>query len=160
MTSADAGVQPKRKAPPKGARRRSRELAVQALYQWLVNVAPPSVLMAQLREGKEIAQADEAYLATLVTGAIDKVDELRALLGPHLDRDTDQLSPVEHAILLLGTYELVASPEVPYKVVINEAVELAKVFGGTDGHKYINGVLDHLAPELRPHDMVRKPTRS
>ena len=151
---------PSARRPPKGARRRSRELAVQGLYQWLLNVTSPATLLTQLRETKEHAQADDAYLAMLIDGAIPQVDALRAKLGPHLDRDAEQLSPVEHAILLLGTYELMACPDVPYKVVINEAVELAKVFGGTDGHKYINGVLDRLAPQLRPHDMIRKPARS
>ncbi len=159
MMSADTGTPPRRKAPVKGGRRRSRELAVQGIYQWLVNETTATVLLTQLREAKEHEQADDAYLATLITGTTAQASALREKLAPYLDRAAQQLSPVEHAILLLGTYELSACLDVPYKVVINEAVELAKVFGGTDGHKYINGVLDRLAPTLRPHDVLRKPER-
>jgi transcription antitermination protein NusB len=155
--SADQEVHAKRKAPPKGARRRSRELALQAVYQWLVNETSIPDLLAQLRDTKEYAQADDAFLVQLLNGVIERADALRVEFAPFLDRPADKLSPVEHAVLLLGTYELVACPDVPYKVVINEAVELAKSFGGTDGHKYINGVLDRMAPALRPHD---RPTRS
>ncbi|MFN0317330.1 MAG: transcription antitermination factor NusB [Burkholderiales bacterium] len=150
MTSAEA--LPKRRAPVRGGRRRSRELALQGLYQWLINETSASDLLEQLRATEEHAQADDAYLATLIKGTTAQAIVLRGKLAPHLDREVQMLSPVEHAILLLGAYELSACPDVPYKVVINEAVELAKIFGGTDGHKYINGVLDRLAPQLRPSD--------
>ena len=85
-------------------------------------------------------------------GRIDGADELRAAFSPYIDREVTALSPVEHAILLLGTYELRSRPEIPYRVVINEAVELAKSFGGTDGFRYVNGVLDKVAGSLRPHE--------
>ena len=85
----------------------------------------------------------------MLRGALSRHDELEALIAPHLDRPMDELSPVEFAVLLLGAFELAQHLEVPYKVVINEAVELAKTFGGTDGHKFVNGVLDKLAPQLR-----------
>ncbi|MSQ59795.1 MAG: transcription antitermination factor NusB [Betaproteobacteria bacterium] len=150
MTSAEA--LPKRRVPARGGRRRSRELALQGLYQWLLNDTSAADLLEQLRAGEEHAQADDAYLAILIKGTTAQAVALRGKLVPHLDREVQQLSPVEHAILLLGAYELHACPDVPYKVVINEAVELAKIFGGTDGHKYINGVLDRLAPELRPNE--------
>lgn len=147
------------RSPARGGRRRSRELAVQGLYQWLVNVTSASELLRQLQEEEGYAQADAAYLEALVRGTVAEVETLRARMAPHLDRGVQQLSPVEHAILLVGAYELSACLDVPYKVVINEAVELAKVFGGTDGHKYVNGVLDRLAPQLRPHDAPRKGAR-
>lgn len=157
--SADAGARAKGKAPARGGRRRSRELAVQGLYQWLTNTTPVAELLRQLQEQEGYAQTDTAYLDALLRGSITEADALRARLTPHLDRPVNQLSPVEHAILLVGAYELSACLDVPFKVVINEAVELAKVFGGTDGHKYVNGVLDRLAPELRPHDATRRPPR-
>ena len=154
--SAEPGIRARSKGGVRGGRRRSRELAVQALYQWLVNVSAPGDLLRQAQDSEDFAQADAEYLATLVRGTIDRAEDLRARLAPHLDRGVAQLSPVEHAILLVGAYELAACLDVPYKVVINEAVELAKVFGGTDGHKYVNGVLDRLAPELRPHEPQRR----
>ncbi len=157
MPAAEPGVP--RKQAAKGGRRRSRELAVQGLYQWLLNETPAQLLLDQLRETKEHDQADDAYLAILVNGTTARAGALRAMLSPYLDRDTQMLSPVEHAILLLGAYELSACLDVPYRVIINEAVELAKVFGGTDGHKYINGVLDRLAPELRPGDPGQRSPR-
>ncbi len=160
MMSVDTGALPKRRAPARGGRRRSRELAVQGLYQWLVNETSASDLLEQLRATKEHAQADDAYLATLINGTTAQALALRAKLAPHLDREAHQLSPVEHAVLLLGVYELTACLDVPYKVVINEAVELGKIFGGTDGHKYINGVLDRLAPELRPSETGQQAPRS
>lgn len=159
MMSAETGPRLRSKGPARGGRRRSRELAVQGLYQWMVNITPVGDLLRQLQEEEGYAQADAAYLDTLIRGAASEADALRARLAPHLDRPVQQLSPVEHAILLVGAYELSACLDVPYKVVINEAVELAKMFGGTDGHKYVNGVLDRLAPELRPHDAPRKAPR-
>ena len=87
-------------------------------------------------------------------GVITNADALRELLAPLLDRKMKELSPVEHGILLIGAYELARCADVPYKVAINEAVELAKTFGGTDGHKYVNGVLDNAALELRPAEVA------
>jgi N utilization substance protein B len=136
-------------APRKSTRRRSREFALQGLYQWLLAGTDAVVIATELAETEDFNKSDVAYFRTLLNGAIDNAAELEALIAPFLDRPVKELSPVERGILLLGGYELMRELEVPYRVVINEAVELAKVYGGTDGHKYVNGVLDKLAARLR-----------
>lgn len=135
----------------RGTRRASRTLAVQGIYQWLVSAEDAGAIDAFMREQEAYARCDADYFDRLLHGAIRESDALRQAFLAKCDRPLAELSPVEHAILLLATYEFLHAPEVPYRVVINEAVELGKAFGGTDGHKYINGVLDQLAPELRPH---------
>ena len=130
-------------------RRRSREFAVQGLYQWQLAHTDPVTIAAELAETEDFEKSDVPYFRALLNGAIDHASELESLIAPHLDRPLNELSPIERSILLLGGYELKRELEVPYRVVINEAVELAKVFGGTDGHKFVNGVLDKLAPRLR-----------
>ena len=137
----------------KNSRRRAREFALQAIYQWLLNESAAETLLVQLREQKDFPKADQALVEALLRGVVGNADALRQLLRPYLDREIKALSPVEHALLLLSAFELRDHPQTPYKVVINEAIELAKSFGGTDGHKYVNGVLDKLAAELR-HDEV------
>jgi N utilization substance protein B len=137
----------------KNSRRRAREFALQALYQWLVNECAADVLLAQFKERKDFAKADQALVESLLRGVTGNAEGLRSCITPYLDRPVKELSPVEHALLLLAACELRDHPETPYKVVINEAIELAKSFGGTDGHKYVNGVLDKLAAELRPHEV-------
>jgi N utilization substance protein B len=122
---------------------------VQGLYQWLLARTDPVVIAAELGEAEEFDKSDVAYFRVLLNGAIDNAAEIESMLVPFLDRAVGSLSPIERGILLLGGYELMRELEVPYRVVINEAVELAKVYGGTDGHKYVNGVLDKLAPRLR-----------
>jgi N utilization substance protein B len=149
MSSAEV-VTPRKQPASRGSRRRSRELALQALYQWLLNADEAEALCRQTAEKKEYARADTGYLQLLARGVIERAGELHAALQPFLDRPAQQLSPIEHALLLLGAYELMYTPEVPYRVAINEAVELAKAYGGTDGHKYVNGVLDKLAAQVRP----------
>ncbi|PXW98550.1 NusB antitermination factor [Sphaerotilus hippei] len=144
---------------PKSARRRSRELALQGLYEWQINRADPGVVDAHMREQDEFGKADVAHFDALLHGCIAQRDELDALLAPHLDRTVAELSPVEHGVLLIGLYELKHCLDVPYKVAINEAVELAKSFGGTDGHKYVNGVLDKAAAALRPAEVAAAPRR-
>lgn len=139
---------------PKSARRRSRELALQGLYEWLISRADVGVIMAHMREQDDHGRCDSAHLDALLQGCISQVAELDGVIAPHLDRGVAQLSPVEHAVLLIGTYELRHCVEVPYRVAINEAVELAKAFGGTDGHKYVNGVLDKAAAALRPAEVA------
>jgi N utilization substance protein B len=136
----------------KNSRRRAREFALQALYQWLVNESPADALLAQLKEQKDFAKADAALAEALLRGVVADAEALRALVTPYLDRPVKELSPVEHALLLLAACELRDQVETPYRVIINEAVELAKSFGGTDGHKYVNGVLDKLALGLRPNE--------
>jgi len=136
-----------------GSRRGSREIALQALYQWLVNQTDADDMLAQIRGMEGFADADQAYLELLVRGVVGDVDALRQRISPYLDRRTSSLSPIEHALLLMAACELDSQPKTPYRVVINEAVELAKSYGGTDGHKYVNGVLDKLAAELRPDEV-------
>lgn len=148
-------VQPAGTAKPKSARRRSRELALQMLYGWLVNPADADSVKAEGRLDPDFRKLDAALFDRIVEGVIADSDSLRARLATHLDRPPAELSPVEHAILLIGAQELSAHPETPYKVIINEAIDLAKSFGGTDGHKYVNGVLDRLAAELRPQEVKR-----
>ena len=134
----------------RSARRRARELAIQGLYAWQMSGLPAAEILVHLSDSREYDRADHALLNRLLGGAISDADTLRATISPLLDRAWTGLSPVERAVLLLAGYELSAMPEVPYKVVINEAVELAKIFGGTDGHKYVNGVLDRVSRALRP----------
>jgi N utilization substance protein B len=133
----------------KSARRRSRELATQGLYQWLLSGAPGGEIDAQLRGAQGFDKADHEHQDTLLHGVIRDSEALSADLTPCLDRPIDQLSPVERAVLLVAAFELKNHVDIPYRVVINEAVELAKTFGGADGYKYVNGVLDKLAAQLR-----------
>ena len=133
----------------KSSRRRSRELALQGLYQWQLARTDPVMIAAELAEVEDFAKSDVGYFRKLLNGAIDNAGQLDARMTPFLDRRVTELSPIEHGILLLSGYELMSELEVPYRVVINEAVELAKVYGGTDGHKFVNGVLDKLALRIR-----------
>jgi N utilization substance protein B len=146
------------KAPRRGgarnARRRARELALKGLYEWQVARADAAAIEAHLREHDDFAKLDLEHFDALLHGCIAEGPALDARLAPHLDRRTELLSPVEHAVLLIGAYELLHCVEIPYRVVINEAVELAKGFGGTDGHRFVNGVLDKAAAELRPAEVA------
>lgn len=136
--------------PPQSRRGLARRLTVQALYQWLVNETPPELLLRQFREQPEgLGRADGDYFNELLNGTVQDAPELTLALVPHLDRPLAQLDPVEHAVLLLGAYELRHKIEVPWKVVVNEAVNLAKVFGAEEGYKFVNGVLDKLARQTR-----------
>jgi N utilization substance protein B len=131
---------------PQSRRGLARRLTVQALYQWLINETPPEVLLRQFREQEEgLGRADPAYFEELLKGVVDNAPALTLAITPHLDRPLNQLDPVEHAILLLGAYELQHRVDVPWKVAVNEAVNLAKMFGAEDGFKFVNGVLDKLA---------------
>jgi N utilization substance protein B len=136
----------------KSARRRAREYAVQGLYQWQLAGHAAADIRAQLAEDPHFDKADAAYLRTVLDGTIAEAEALKRELQPALDRAVESLSPVERGILLLAAWELKHAPEVPFRVVINEAVELAKAYGGTDGYKYVNGVLDKLAASLRPRE--------
>jgi N utilization substance protein B len=130
-------------------RRRSREFALQGLYQWQLAGGDAAAIMRQLGEAKGFDKVDAEYFGALLEGAIAAAPDLERAITPHLDREYSRLSPVERGILLLAGYELAHRPEVPYRAVINEAVELAKSYGGTDGYKFVNGVLDKLAAQLR-----------
>ena len=140
--------------PATSPRRRARQLALQGLYQWLLSGADGAEIEAHLQEQESFHKVDRVHFDALLYGCIREAAELDALLARHLDRRTSLLSPVEHAVLLIGAYEMKNCLDVPYRVALNEGVELAKSFGGTDGHKYVNGVLDKLAPQLRPEEVA------
>jgi len=140
------------RAGARSARRRARELALQGIYEWLVGRQELAAVEGHLMDSESFDKADRQHLREVLHGVIDGADALRAQFVEFIDRRPEQLSPVEHGILLIGTYELQRRPEIPYRVVINEAVELAKSFGGTEGFKYVNGVLDKVAARLRPHE--------
>jgi len=134
-------------------RHRAREFALQGIYEWLLNNEDSGAIEAHIREAHGFDKADAEHFDSLLHGAIKSAAELRVGLAPLIDRPIDQLSPVEHAALLIGAFELKNHLEIPYKVVINEAVELTKSFGGIDGHKYVNGVLDKLAADVRSTEL-------
>jgi transcription antitermination protein NusB len=133
----------------RGNRRLSRELSLRALYQWQLTGDDLARLLVQAEEAEDYGEANADFLKALLGGVIERAPELDRTLAEHLDRPVAQLSPIEHGILLIGAYELAHALDVPYKVVINEAIDLARRYGGTDGHKYVNGVLDKLAKEFR-----------
>jgi transcription antitermination protein NusB len=157
-TSAGADASAKKRVPPKSARRRSRELAMQGLYRWLLAGGEAKAVVDDIRDMDGFEKCDRAHFDALLHGGIEQAAALDAVLARHVDRKTTLLSPVEHAVLMMGVYELMHCLDIPYRVAINEAVELTKTFGGTDGHKYVNGVLDKCAAELRPSEA--KPRRA
>ncbi|MEQ8515472.1 MAG: transcription antitermination factor NusB [Chromatocurvus sp.] len=130
-------------------RRKARHYAMQALYQWYMAQAAVSVIEAEFRSDYDFSHVDLDYFQAVLHGVPACVDELDSAFEPLLDRRLDELDPIERTLLRMGTWELKERIDVPYRVVINEAVALAKKFGATDGHKYINGVLDRLARDLR-----------
>ena len=142
-----------KKPAPKSTRRRSREVALQGLYEWLVSGADAGVIDAHMHEQEGFDKCDAAHFDALLHGCIAEASAIDAVLAKHVDRKTTELSPIEHGVLMIGAYELAHCIDIPYKVAINEAVELAKSFGGTDGHKYVNGVLDKAALELRTSEV-------
>jgi N utilization substance protein B len=144
--SASAG---KGRGGGKSARRRARELALQGLYEWQVGRGDVGAIDAHMREQEGFERCDSQHFDALLHGVAREAAALDAVLVRHADRKANEMSPVEHGVLLIGAYELAHCVDVPYKVAINEAVELAKTFGGTDGHKYVNGVLDKLAAGVR-----------
>jgi len=130
-------------------RRKARHYGMQALYQWHMTGTSLSIIEAEFRDDYDFGQVDGDYFHALVHEIPACIDELEVILEPALDRKMDDLDPIERTLLRMGVFELSRRIDVPYKVVINEAVSLAKKFGATDGHKYINGVLDRVARELR-----------
>ena len=138
-----------RKASAKSARSRSREFALQALYQHLVGGNDAQSIDHFTRDLAGFHKADSVHYDALLHGCIERAGELDALIVPLLDRKLAEISPIEHAVMWIGVYEFQNAPDVPWRVVINECIELAKEFGGTDGHKYVNAVLNGLAPQLR-----------
>ena len=145
-----------KKSPRAAARRRAREIALQALYAWkLAGAADANAALAQARTLEGWDRCEQDFAASLIDEVIKEHELLESRIAPHLDRSLASLSPVERVILLIGAHELSARPETPFKVVLNEAVELGKSFGGTDGYKFVNGVLEKLARDLRAEEIAR-----
>lgn len=138
--------------PTPSARRKARRFALQGLYEWQLSGNPSWEIEARYRVENAMHKVDLDYFHALLHDVPRHAEELDALFTPHLDRAFGSLDPVELATLRIGTYELKYRVDVPYRVVINEGIELAKTFGAAESHKYINGVLDTLAPMLRPHE--------
>ena len=138
-----------RKAAAKSNRSRAREFALQALYQHLVGRNDAESIDAFTRDLSGFHKADSVHYDALLHGCIAEAAALDALILPLLDRKMEEISPIEHAVMWIGAYEMQHCLDVPWRVALNECIELAKEFGGTDGHKYVNGVLNGLAPKLR-----------
>ena len=149
-------TKPHAAAKPKSARRRAREFILQGLYQWRVGGADEAAIEAYAPEMEGFDKADRTFFVGTLRGVLAQRDDLVARIAAHIDRPYEELSPIEAGVLLLGSFELIHHPETPYRVIINEAIELTKGFGGTDGHKYVNGVLDKLAFKLRPVEVEAK----
>jgi N utilization substance protein B len=138
----------------KMARRRARELALQGVYQWLLSGNSMTSVQKHLEADTEnLDKVDRELFISLLHGTLENVESLQAMFSPLIHRPVNELSPIEHAILLMGAHELRHNLDTPYRVVINEAIELAKGFGGTDGHRFVNGVLDKLAANVRPEEV-------
>ena len=152
----DTGV---KKAADKSARTRSREFAMQALYQFLVGRNDAASIDVFTRDLVGFHKADSAHYDALLHGCIEQAQSLDEAITPLLDRPMVEISPIEHSVMWIGAYEFKHCPDVPWRVVINECIELAKGFGGTDGHKYVNGVLNKLAPTMRPLEVSTDPAR-
>ena len=135
------------------SRRKAREFALKALYERKLSGNTAADIAQHMRDEEGYANIEEKYFLILLNGVIDQAPALEAALTPYIDRKLAELSPIEYAVLMIGAYEALHCPDVPYRVVINEAVELAKSYGGTDGHKYVNGVLDKLLPAARPREV-------
>ncbi|MBM4238649.1 MAG: transcription antitermination factor NusB [Gammaproteobacteria bacterium] len=138
--------------PRSGARSVARKLALQALYQLQLNDAPWQDLLKDFSTEEDMARADREYFDEIVRAVVETRADLDTRLATWVDRPPQDLDPVEHAVLLIGVHELAQRPDVPWRVVVNEAVSLTRRFGATDAHKYVNAVLDRAARELRPHE--------
>ncbi|GAB7561994.1 transcription antitermination factor NusB [Methylobacillus methanolivorans] len=157
MSDSDNKPVEAKKAPPKAgrSRRKSRELVLKGIYLGLMNQKDVSVIIRELADDPDFDRADYEYFRQLLEGVAENINELDARLVGLIDRQLSELSPIEHAILCISAYELIHDVTIPYRVAINEGVELAKLYGGTDGHKYVNGVLDKVAAEARPDEFQR-----
>ena len=146
-----------RKAADKSARTRAREFALQGLYQHLVGRNEAAAIDSFTRDLIGFHKADAAHFDALLHGCLAQAAALDEKILPHLDRKLAEVSPIEHGVLWIGAYELMHCRDVPWRVVINECIELAKSFGGTDAYKWVNGVLNQLAPQLRPAEAGSRP---
>lgn len=142
----------KKKRKQSQNRRKSRELALKAIYRIMMNEGDLKQVFLDMKDDPDYQKADENYFKQLLQYVLENVDALDAQISTFIDRKLIELSPIEHAVLRISSYELIFDPSIPYRVVINEGVELAKTFGGADGHKYINGVLDKLAASARSQE--------
>lgn len=145
----------RKKIPGKTGRSRAREFVVQALYQHLVGRQDAAAIDQFTRALTGFHKGDSAHFDAVFHGCVEQAAALDALITPHLDRTWREISPIEHACMWIGVYELKYCPDVPWRVVLNECIELAKSFGGTDGHRYVNGILHALASTLRPLEVQR-----
>jgi len=153
MPPAAASSSPVHRATKKSARTRAREFALQGLYQHLVGKNPADEIDPFTRDLMGFHKADAAHFDALLHGCIQQSAALDAHISKCLDRPLADLSPIEHGVLWIGSYEMLHCLDVPWRAVINECIELAKEFGGTDGHKYVNAVLNSLAPALRAEEV-------
>lgn len=136
------------------ARHKARELAVQGIYSWQMTKNPAQQIELHLATTSDMTKVDMAYFQELLRGVVNDYDTLDTRIRPYLGRLPEELDPVEKAVLRLATYELLERPDVPAKVVVNEAIELAKSFGAEESHKFVNGVLDKAIRTLRKHEKI------
>ena len=136
-------------------KRKARKLALQALYQWLMSGSELYEIEAQFRVANNMDKVDCDYFCRLLYGVPEHVDALEASIVPFLDREVSALNPIELTVLRIGSFELAHCPEIPYKVVLDESISLTKEFGSQDGYRYVNGVLNNLAKEVRSVEINR-----
>lgn len=152
MNDAKPPISAGKKRKSSQNRRKSRELVLKAIYRCMMNESDINQVFLDMQDDPDYTKADESYFKLLLQGVLEQQATLDAQIATFIDRALDKLSPIEHAILRVSSYELIFDMSIPYRVAINEGVELAKIFGGADGHKYINGVLDKVAESARPHE--------
>ena len=152
MSNISGGEGANKKRKSSKSRRKSRELSLKAIYRRMMNDGDIKQILLDMHDDPDYIKADEAYFKQLLNGVFDNLASIDAQITTFIDREINELSPIEHAILRVSSYELLFDVTIPYRVAINEGVELAKTFGGSEGHKYINGVLDKLAASARPHE--------
>ena len=155
MSVTKAEVKTVKKPKVSQNRRKSRELVLKAVYRGMINAGDIKQIVLDAQDDPEYIKADESYFKQLLEGVTGKIRELDQQISVFIDRKIEELSPVEHAILRVSSFELMFDMSIPYRVAINEGVELAKLYGGVDGHKYINGVLDKVAAAARPQEFRR-----
>jgi len=155
MTEKKLEVKTTKKPKTSQNRRKSRELVLKAVYSGMINAGELKQVFLDMKDDPDYMKADEEYFKALLQGVTGKMHDLDQQISVFIDRKIGELSPVEHAILRIASFELMFDSSIPYRVAINEGVELAKLYGGADGHKYINGVLDKVAAAARPQEFRR-----
>lgn len=155
MTDKKLEVKTTKKPKISQNRRKSRELVLKAVYRGMINTGELKQVFLDMKDDPDYMKADEEYFKALLQGVTGKMHDLDQQISVFIDRKIGELSPVEHAILRIASFELMFDSSIPYRVAINEGVELAKLYGGADGHKYINGVLDKVAAAARPQEFRR-----